>query len=380
MTILRAAACLLVAVAVAGCSKRTRVPSGEEAKPAACMRLQGERQVRGEALCEDVFSCFRPPGGVVDRIGLRRLAPCAGGAGPVVLYLPGMHMNGEIATNDANQDLRLYLAQAGIRTWSLDYRTHAVRPQASQEELQALAGWSRERFLDDAEWATTFVRSSDPGPLYLVGFSFGASMAYGIVARSDQPVMGLVILDGVPSGGGGAGDTSGGSAIDVGGSRLPYEDRERLLRAVIQSPNSPSPVGGYATAGTALADIVYTAPSFGGQGGLSAARNGVTDVRVLARLLDSYDRWWPRAALEGSSPGGPRRKLRVLAIASTNMGPKWVEGVKDGAKNFGGDRTEFRELPLHGHLDVLVGRLAPAEVYEPTRRFVMGQQGGQTGG
>ncbi len=377
MTIPRAAACLLVLVAAAGCGGgRARVLRGEEAAPAACMRLQGERQVRGETLCEDVFSCFRPPGSVVDRIGLRRLAPCAGGSGPVVLYLPGMHMNGEITTNSANQDLRLYLAQAGIRTWSLDYRTHAVRPEASPEELQALAGWSHERFLDDAEWATTFVRSTDPGPLYLAGFSFGASLAYGIASRGDQPVLGLVILDGVPGVGGVASEASGGAAIDVGGSRLPYADRERLLQAVIRSPNSPSPVGGYATAGTALADIVYSAPSFGGQGGLSAARDGVTDVRVLALLLDSYDRWWPRAALEGSAPHGPRRKVRVLAIASTNMGPKWVERVKDGAEDFGGDRTEFRELPLHGHLDVLVGRLAPAEVYEPTRRFVMGGQGG----
>lgn len=373
MTTLRAVACLLLLVAVAGCGGgRTRVSRAEDATPAACVRLQGERQVRGETLCEDVFSCFRPPGGVVDRIGLRRLAPCAGGGGPVVLYLPGMHMNGEISTNSANQDLRLYLAQAGIRTWSLDYRTHAVRPEASQEELQTLAGWTRERFLDDAEWATTFVRSTDPGPLYLVGFSFGASMAYGIAARSDQPVMGLVILDGVPGGGGGAGEASGGSAIDVGGSRLPYADRERLLQAVIQSPNGPSPVGGYATAGTALADIVYTAPSFGGQGGLSAARDHVTDVRVLARLLDTYDRWWPRAALEGSAPGGPRRKLRVLAIASSNMGPEWVARVKDGARGYGGDKTEFRELPLHGHVDVLIGRLAPTEVYEPTRRFLTG--------
>jgi pimeloyl-ACP methyl ester carboxylesterase len=378
MTATRATVSVLLLVAVAGCGGgRARVARGEDATPAACVRLQGERQVRGETLCEDVFSCFRPPGGVVDRIGLRRLAPCAGGGGPVVLFLPGMHMNGEIANNSANQDLRLYLAQAGIRTWSLDYRTHAVRPEASQEDLQTLVGWSHERFLDDAEWATTFVRSTDPGLLYLVGFSFGASMAYGIVSRSDQPIMGLVILDGVPDGGGGEGAASGGSALDVGGGRLSYPDRQRLLDAVIRSPNGPSPVGGYATAGTALADIVYTAPSFGGQGGLSAARNGVTDVRVLARLLDSYDRWWPRAALDGSAARAPRRKVRVLAIASGNMGPTWVERVKSGAKDFGGDRTEFRELPLHGHLDVLVGRLAPGEVYEPTRRFVMGEQGGE---
>lgn len=372
MTPPRCTAALLVLLAAAGCGGgRSRVSRGEDATPAACVRLQGERQVRGETLCEDVFSCFRPPNGVVDRIGLRRIAPCVGASGPVVLYFPGMHMNGEISGNSANYDLRLYLAQAGIRTWSLDYRTHAVRSDASEDELKTLAGWSRERFLDDAEWATTFVRSADPGQLYLAGFSFGAGMAYGIASRGDQPLMGLVILDGFPGGGSTTGDTGGSSAIDVGGSRLPYADRERLLDAVIRSPNGPSPVGG-GTAGTALAEIVYSAPSFGGQGGLSAARNGVTDVGVLARLLDSYDRWWPRATLDGSGARGPRRKLPVIAFASSNMGPQWVERVKDGAEDFGGDRTEFHELPLHGHLDVLIGRLAAGEVYEPVRRWLLG--------
>jgi pimeloyl-ACP methyl ester carboxylesterase len=369
MTLRRAAVCLLL-LAVTGCGGRARVTKAED-PTAACVRLQGEREVRGQKLCEDVFSCYRPPKGVVDRIGLRRLAPCAGASGPVVLYLPGMHMNGEIASNNANHDFRLYLAQAGIRTWSLDYRTHSVRPEASQEDLQTLAGWDRERFIDDAEWAATFVRSSDPGPLVLAGFSFGAGVAYEITARGDQPVVGLVILDGVPGGGGGGSVESGSSAIDVGGSRLPYADRERLLQAVIRDPNGPSPVGG-GTAGSSLAEIVYTAPSFGGQGGLSAARDNVTDVRVLARLLASYDRWWPRAALSGGSSGGPRRKLPVIAFASSNMGPKWVQSVKDGAEKFGGDRSEFHEIPLHGHLDVLVGRLAPSEVYEPIRVFLVG--------
>ena len=112
----RAAALLALVLTVAGCGARTRVerdPTG-----AACMRLSSERQVRGETLCEDVFTCIRPPGGLVDRIGLRRLALCSGATGPVVLFLPGMHMNGEIGVTDARYDLRLYLAQAGIRAWS----------------------------------------------------------------------------------------------------------------------------------------------------------------------------------------------------------------------------------------------------------------------
>ena len=209
-----------------------------------------------------------------------------------------------------------------------------------------------------------------PGSALPDGFSYGADIAYGIASRSDQPVAGLIILDGIP-GGSGAGAESGGSAIDVGSSRLPYAERERLLRTVVKSPNNPSPVGGYATAGAALADILYTSPSFGGEGGLSNARNGVSDVRVLAQLLDTYDRWWPRAALSAPAPSAPRRKIPVLAFAAENMGPKWTAQVKSGAESFGGDKATVKPLPLHGHLDVLVGRLAPAEVYEPTRRWML---------
>ena len=84
---------------------------------------------------------------------------------------------------------------------------------------------------------------------------------------------------------------------------MSFADREALLRAVIKSPNNPSPVGGTRRRGPRSADILFTAPSFGGQGGLSAARDGVSDIRVVALLLDSYDRWWPRAALEGPAQG-----------------------------------------------------------------------------
>jgi pimeloyl-ACP methyl ester carboxylesterase len=366
----RKAALLLVVVAAAGCGRaRVSGGGGVPATPSACVRLQSQRQVRGQTLCEDAFSCYRPPNGESDRIGLRRIAPCGAGGGPVVLYFPGMHMNGEISGTSANYDFRLYLAQAGFRIWSLDYRTHAVRADASPEQLQALSAWTRDTFLEDAEWAATFVRGVDPGPLFLAGFSYGAGIAYAIVARGNQPVEGLIILDGVP-GGSTIAPESGGSAIDVAGSQLSYPDREKLLQAVIRSPDNPSPVGG-GTAGTELAQLLYSSPSYGGQGGLSAARDGVSDVRVVALLLDSYDRWWPRAAMEGPAKG-PRKRLPVLAFASENMGPAWVARVKQGAEEFGGDHATVKTLPLHGHLDVLVGRLASPEVFEPTRRWLIG--------
>jgi pimeloyl-ACP methyl ester carboxylesterase len=348
-------------------------PVGAKERSAPCMRLQGERQVRGETLCEDVFSCFREPGSIYDRIGLRRIAPCEDPIGPVVLFFPGVFMNGEIAGNDAKYDLRLYLAQAGLRVWSLDYRTHAVPSTASPKDLEVFDDWTREVFLEDAAWAAGFARSADPpGPLYLAGIGFGAAMAYGVAAREDEPVGGLIILDGVPNGPGLFRSEGGrGAALDVTGSRQTFDERQRLLRAVVQNPKGPSPVSG-GKAGAALADLAYNAPGFGGAGGMSTARDGVTDARALAQLLLTFDRYWPRDAVDGrAKPSG--RTMPVLAFASGAQGQAWTDRVRQGAESFGGGKTTFEEVPLHGHLDLLAGKLAASEVFEPSRVWLLGK-------
>ena len=83
---------LLAAVALAAACRAPHPPT----RSASCTHVQSTREVRGAALCEDVWTCTRPPDGAWDRIGLHRVAPCEGAAGPVVLYLPGMHMNAEL--------------------------------------------------------------------------------------------------------------------------------------------------------------------------------------------------------------------------------------------------------------------------------------------
>jgi len=368
MTRSRLAAGLAVALLAAGLGSGCRGPRAANL-PGACTHVQAVREVRGTALCEDAWACVRPPGGRFDRIGLHRLAACAAPPGPVVLYLPGMHMNGALPFTEPDDDLRLYLAVAGIRTWGLDYRTHTVPDGATPDDLRALAAWDTDLFVGDAAWAADFIRKGDPGPFYLAGFSHGAALAYRLAARG-EPIAGLVILDGAHAGG--RPPASNGVAIDVGGGRLPFADREQLLQAVRIDPESPSPVAGYPTAGAALADILYSAPGFGGRGGLADTRRGVSDIQVLATLLAGYDRWWPRAALGAAPPRPPARPLRVLAFASTNMGPAWIERVRSSARAFGGDGAVVRELRGYGHLDVLVGRSAGREVYAPVRSWLAG--------
>ena len=239
-----------------------------ERPPGSCTHVHAERELQGAVLCEDVWSCVRPPGGRFDRVGLHRLAACQDANGPVVLYLPGMHMNGELPITEPRYDFRVYLAAAGLRTWGLDYRTHAVPADAGSADLETLRRWSADVFVDDAAWAAAFIRGTDPGRLYVAGFSQGAAFGYRLAARKDEPLAGLVILDGAAGGGRGPGE--GGPAIDVGGARLPYPERARLLADVAADPTRPSSVVGYRTAGEALADILYSAQSFGGQGGVAA--------------------------------------------------------------------------------------------------------------
>lgn len=358
------------AALLAGCARSARPPAGQggDADHGACARLSAVRQVRAEALCEDAWTCSRPPNGPWDRIGLRRIAACRGGGGAVVLYFPGMHMNAELPATDAATDLRLHLALAGHRVWGIDWRPHAVSELDGTEARRAVASWDRSVFVEDAAWALRFVQGAEAAPVFVVGFSYGAGIAYELASRETPGLQGLVILDGAPTTG--RPTNFEGPLVDVGTDRLPWEARRRLLEAVIANPDGPSPVHAGRRAGRALAELLWTDPGFGGRGGLSAAREGVSDIRVVARLLSTYDRWWPAAALGGPPPSPPRRPIPLIAFASGNLGPAWIDRVRAGARAFGGETATVRVLPLHGHLDILVGALAAEEVYEAVRRWL----------
>ena len=335
----------------------------------ACTRVRAERVVEGVPLCEDAWTCGRPPGGRFDRVGLHRLAACDAPAdAPVLLYLPGMHMNGELPIADARNDLRLFLAARGVRTWGLDYRTHSVPPTATPDELETLSRWTSEVFREDAAWAAGFVRAADGRLDHVAGFSHGAAIAYDLASRRVVPNLTLVILDG-------ALPTSrevqpGGPAIDVAGGRLSFTARRGLMDAVIADPDGPSPLPGFQSASEALGSVLYSAPSFGGRGGLANTRDDVSDPRVLAALLRGYDRWWPRAAATSTAPAPPAEPLPVLAFASGRLGPAWLERVRTSAEAFGRGQAKVIELPAYGHLDVLVARDAARDVFAPVRDWI----------
>ncbi len=340
---------------------------GLERERASCAHLQSGRQVRGVALCEDVWTCERPPGGAFDRIAVRRLAACGSLLGPVALVLPDRHMSSETGQTSAEADVRLYLAQDGVQTWSLDYRTHAAG-LFGEDPTAATRGWRAETFIGDAAWAVAFARGVTPKPLALIGLGDGATLAYAAVRAGVPGVGGVVAVDGALEPAPPVDASSGLVEARVG--HLDWETGERLVRFARLGARTPSPVPGFVTAGEALADALHRAPGWGAPGGLASATMALADPEIVARYLASQDRWWPAAVARERVDGKPRKPLPVLAFAAGARGPEWIDRVREGARTFGGDAADVRILGGQGHLDVLLGRQAAQRVYEPIRRWL----------
>lgn len=361
----------------------------------------------GGAVRETVWSLERPPAGPYDRIRLHRYR---GEARPfaALLYLPGTHMNGAYSGLDEAHDLVLYLARRGVEVYALDYRTHAVPPDAAAADLGWMADWTTEVFAADVAAAAARARESAAGlPLFVAGFSRGAFFAYA-QALADGEVAGVVALDGyfktrpAPCGNGTGGEEcrppaaptpeqvarlrqSGKAATDLSGS-LGWELRQALMNAVAADPAAP-PLGnpeqssGARSSGDQLAAILYRAWGPGGLAHPVEARpdRGVSRVQVLAELLGGYDRYWPAVQdLEGAAltlladdPSTPLddgwEELRrpVIYFGSTGMGPDFLIGGLHSAGHVGGREAEIHVLEGHGHLDVLVGESARDKVFSP---------------
>jgi pimeloyl-ACP methyl ester carboxylesterase len=315
-----------------------------------------------------------------DRIGLHRLAAATAPSGPLVLYLPGTNMNGELPLTDPRHWLPLYLAVNGADVWSLDYRTHFVPPQTPIERLTQMRDWTDAMFISDIDAAIDFIlATTGHSRLFLAGFSRGAAFAYLYAAEHPEKVAGLVILDGFILRPGGFGGLNTGApravATDIGGRSLTYDKRKALMELVIRDPNAPAPISKYRTARDNLEHVVYESKAFGGHGGLANPAGGYSDAAVLARVLITYDRYWP-AVQDSENPLTPalsqslaRSKIPVLAFASTNIAPQWPSMVKAGASETGAKPTVV-VLSGWGHLDVLCGNHAADRVYAPTLEWL----------
>jgi pimeloyl-ACP methyl ester carboxylesterase len=270
------------------------------------------------------------------------------------------------------------MAAHGVDFWALDYRTHFIPPRTPQSGLAELKGWTSDLFESDIEAAADFVmQTTGRERIYVAGFSRGASFAYLYAARHPREVQGLVIFDGWIPPDRQAGPAPQRYADDVGGAHLTYDKRRALLEAVIANPDGPAPLPKYKNARANLEAVVYGAGgAFGGHGGLANPQGGFSDAVVLAPMLASYDRYWP-AIQDAENPftAADRARLAasrvpVIAFASTNISPQWPDRVAQSAASTGSGDETVKKLAGWGHLDVICGTRAEAQVFMPVLAFL----------
>ncbi len=312
-----------------------------------------------------------------DKIALHRLAKGLNPPehpGVVVLYLPGTNMNGEVALEDPKYSFQVYLAEHDVDVWAMDYRTHFIPPATAESNLAELAGWTSDLFESDIDAAAKFVsKKTGRDEIFVAGFSRGVEFSYLYAARHPERVSGIIVLDGFIPNHPIRAVPAGHYADDIGGEHLTYDRRHKLMQMVIDNPQQPAPIPKYKTARDNLEHVVYDAGGFfGGKGGLANPQGGFSDPVVLAKLLISYDRYWP-AVQDGENPFTPAllaalgaSKIPVIAFASTNFGAKWPAMVEASAKSTGAPDPSFAKFDGWGHLDVLAGNRSESEVFAPT--------------
>ena len=119
---------------------------------------------------------------------------------------------------------------------------------------------------------------------------------------------------------------------------------------MIKDPDAPAPIPKFRTARANLEHVVYDSKGFGGRGGLANPIGGYSDAVILARVLLTYDRYWPAVQdyedplTQALKKSLAESKIPVLAFSSTNIGPRWSQGVKNSAAATGA-APEVRSFP-----------------------------------
>lgn len=352
----------------------------------------------GSTVVESAWSTARPPGGTYDRITVRRYTVRSAGREPrpVFFYLPGTNMNGQVAVADERHNLWLYLATRGVDVFTMDYRT-AVVPADPPADLSFMAAWTTAAFLDDIAAAVALAKQvSGRERVFLGGFSRGVSLAYLHAARRwKADVCGLVMLDGGlkdPRPDGSVDLTKARAEMDATrvfasdlAGRSGWEGRHQLMQRAAADPPGAATDGRSADAAEQLSTVLYTA---WGPGALANPRDGHSEPRVLARLLDGYDRFYPAVQeIEGRAlaslidhpafsddDGLQDVAVPVLAFNGTGMGLRFLLSGLFTPSLLATKDVTVKVLEGWGHLDIIAGTRAAEEVFQPTLDWIRTRQ------
>ncbi|MBD3647845.1 MAG: hypothetical protein HUJ31_10435, partial [Pseudomonadales bacterium] len=248
--------------------------------------------------------------------------------------------------------------------------------------------WTLSRFTDDAELALKKIRDETGLPVFVAGFSRGATFAFTLAGRAQ--LAGLIILDGSFKDFETATfDRESEMAalhkrkqyVSILSRSRGWENRQEMMRRAWQNPEGPALDDRFASAGEQLASTLYNA---WGEGGLANPRDGISSVEVLGRLMEGYDRFYPMIQnVEGRAmasyrddPATPlddhfgEMSVPIIYFGATNLG---TDHLLDGIWSVGysGSRdVTYHVLENYGHVDVLVADNAVTDVYRIIARWI----------
>ncbi len=338
-----------------------------------------------------IWSAIRPPKGPFDRIEVHRYRT-KGASAATMLYLPGTHMNGEVALTDEDHNLWIFLARRGVEVFTLDYRTRFSSSSVDANALASMKTWTTEAFLDDITAASALARTeSGRAQVYVSGFSRGVFLAYAYTGSEPSVVAGLIALDGQfkshapknqyePEADLKKLEESGAWATDVSG-RLGWEGRQKMMLATAENPAAPAGDPKFKRIGEQLSNLLQFA---WGPGALANPQGGQSRPEVLGKLLAGYDRYYPavqdpegkRMGDRDDDPKTPlddlwgEMKTPILYFGNARMPGDWLLNGIYSAQKSGSPDVTIHVLEGYGHLDVVVGDHARRDVFEPTLAWI----------
>lgn len=303
---------------------------------------------------------LQSPGGPVGRV---RWEGHWTGTRTAILWLPGMFDNSDTRPEHAPDDIRGYLAGQDRAFAELDYPSHLTsRPEE-------LARVRTSHLLDLLDLALRRMTALSPGAaVTVVGHSLGAKLAV-LGAERNPAITGVVLVDGWLVGPPGTAPLRPNPPVlELFGHGTRFKE---MCAAVAREDSSPSTQKFLSFA----VDLLRRRGMLGEQAALTAEEDQAFRRRMFS-CLSRLDPLWPggqkdelsryarmdRTAWTARWRTARRTALPVLSITCGSR-PAWYEEAAEATLSaMDGGSIERSRLAHRGHLDVLFGRGAGAEL------------------
>ncbi|MEH0020165.1 MAG: hypothetical protein V6Z89_10955 [Desulfobacter sp.] len=176
-------------------------PSPVAARP--WVKVTKERLLPDPSLKHTAWECARPPFGQFDIISLHRVGHSQPG-GRAVLFLPGTwEAAGWSGIRETSHNPYLFLADQGVDVWVAGFRNANLpnmdyhRFAETGTDISATGDWTYEVYREDIRACVKKIqRITGTSKIHLAGFSRGVDLLYIYASAYPEDLAGLVVLDG----------------------------------------------------------------------------------------------------------------------------------------------------------------------------------------